>query len=436
MLLDAVSSESIHSACRRGAITIFIGGLSVAEVDGVPASRPVVVVEWNTAGHHTIYLRLYTRALLRLGRRLIVVTREPAELIRWWTESGLDSRQLGLAVVRGMPPVNFSLRRTPLRQAFRRWRFRQSLVEEVRDGERALGVRAAGVFFSCLYEHEVSLVVPLIRSFRLPWAGLYLQASAYRQPERPVLGANRDYPIHRLWGQPGLVGLLTLDEGMAARIAADCGRPVFVAPDLTDGVLGEPDDFSRRLREFKRDRALAGLCGHLLPSKGVIVFAKAALAAERNALPLCFLFAGEIAWKLFAPDEVAILRAAFALTDRVLAPDARIPTEGGYNRTIATCDVLCAAYRDFPHSSNTLTKAATFENPVIVSDGHLMAERVREYRLGEVVPQDDPGALLEAINRIASDVGAWKEAKRPRWQDYRETHSEARLAEVLRELFP
>ncbi len=59
---------------------------------------------------------------------------------------------------------------------------------------------------------------------------------------------------------------------------------------------------------------------------------------------------------------------------------------------IDAADVVFCAFDDFPFSSNTLTKAAVFEKPVVVSEGYLMAERVRSYRTGEVVPQGNAEA--------------------------------------------
>lgn len=410
-------------------------GCSESERGGASASA-LCVLEWNAAGHHPTYLRLYTRALLRLGHRVAALAPDAAALRAWWdsAEAGLSAEERGRAAAADMPRADFSLRRTRPTQAWRRWRLGWRTRRALAGLERELGTRAGQVFFSCIYEHEAALVGLLARGLGRPWSGLYMQAAAYRQPGVPVLGANRDYPIRRLWREPGLAGLLTLDEGMAERIAADCGRPVLAAPDPTDATLGPEDETSRRVAEFKGDRPLVAVCGHLLPSKGVATLARAALAAEEEEGGAeRFLFAGEVAWKLFAPEEAEVLRRAFALPGRVLALDRRIPTEGGYNRIVAGCDVLCAAYRDFPHSSNTLAKAAAFEKPLVVSDGHLMAERVRAYRLGEVVARDDPTALLAAIRRVTA--AAWRAGNAPRWRDYREAHSEARLEAVLAGLF-
>lgn len=394
------------------------------------APRTLAVLEWNRYGHHQAYLRLYVRALLGLGFRLAVLA-HGADDVRVWVRE-LPEEWRRRLVLRELPRSDFSLRSTRWNQAWRRWRHGRGVARLLASAEAELGARCEQVFFSCIYEFETSLIGLLADRLRRPWAGLYLHASAYRQPGRPVEGANRAYPIRRLWGRPGFFGLLVLDEEMAPVIASETGTRVMAAPDLADPERGGDAALLARVRAFRAGRPLIGSSGHLLPSKGVAVLAEAALAP--GASGLAFLFAGEVAWARFSPAEAEVLRRAAAGGERVLFLDQRIPDEATYNDLVAECDVLVAAYRDFPHSSNTLAKAALFEKPVVVSDGHLMAKRVREYRLGAVVPQDDPARLLESVRALAEDPRGWAEVHGPRWREYREAHSEVRLAEALREL--
>lgn len=108
----------------------------------------------------------------------------------------------------------------------------------------------------------------------------------------------------------------------------------------------------------------------------------------------------------------------------------RIHDEKDFNSYICACDVVFAAYHDFADSSGILTKAATFEKPIVVSDGYLMAERVRKYRLGEIIPEGDVRAAGNAIRTIL------RQSKQdnlylPDWQGYREEHSYNRLREAF-----
>jgi glycosyltransferase involved in cell wall biosynthesis len=106
---------------------------------------------------------------------------------------------------------------------------------------------------------------------------------------------------------------------------------------------------------------------------------------------------------------------------------ARISDERIFNSVIQACDVIFAAYLDFPNSSGILTKAAVFRKPIIVSDGYLMAERTRKYDMGEVVPEGDVQAAGSAIRKILKDQGSWLLEHRPKWQEYHREHSYGRL---------
>src|SRR5690606_17180288 len=119
------------------------------------------------------------------------------------------------------------------------------------------------------------------------------------------------------------------------------------------------------------------------PSKGVATMAR--LAVEHPELDATFLFAGEVEWRAFSAEELGWIKRARELRGRVVFHGRRIPDEASYNALVRACSVLWAVYPNSPHSSNTLTKAAVFERPVLAADGHLMARRIREYRLGEVV---------------------------------------------------
>ncbi len=405
----------------------------MSEIKGNPCvgvKHVVAVLEWNVSGHHPTYTRLYTRALVRQGCVVLALVRDAVDLRTWWAEkSGLTACELARVTAHELPVVDFSLRRSPWRQVAKRWAFLRRVQHALGQAERELGVRCNAVFLSCIYEHEVSLCAPLIAKLGLPWGGLYLQASAYRQPEKIVPGWNRDYPIKRLWQCAGLRGLLTLDEQMAPQIAVDCGRSVLVAPDITAEDSPTDGPLLQRVRHFRQGRSLVVLCGHLLPGKGVASFVAAALEADSRSV--AFLLAGEVAWHLFDTEEAMQLKTAMRREDVLLCLDQRIPDGPIYNALVMEAAVVCAVYRDFPHSSNTLTKAAVFERPIIVADGHLMARRVRQFQLGEIVPQDDPVALLSSITAILSDAQTGGTKQQPGWLEYRRLHSEQSLADVL-----
>jgi glycosyltransferase involved in cell wall biosynthesis len=102
---------------------------------------------------------------------------------------------------------------------------------------------------------------------------------------------------------------------------------------------------------------------------------------------------------LFNDEDQELLRRTASLPN-VYARFERIPDSGSFNGLVSQFDVFFAAYLDFPNSSNTIAKAALYRRPIIVGDGYLMAERVREYSLGEVIPEGDAAEAELAIRRL------------------------------------
>jgi glycosyltransferase involved in cell wall biosynthesis len=397
-----------------------------------PTDRPVAVVEWNSGGHHETYLAVFVTALRKAGRSVAVLCREPERLRMELGEGNDVGKEVHIEPINGAEWLS-ERRRWPFGVAF--MAYAAGLTAGLKRAERALGAGEAEIYFACLYEHQTRMIDAVLRRLgRRTWSGLYMQAHCYHRPERRAPGVKTGWPITRLWRRQGLRGLLMLDEGIASRVEADIGRPVRVMPDFALATRNGQEPLAEDIRRWARGRALIGLLGHLLPSKGVGTAASAALLPE--ATELGFLFAGEVHWKMFDGEEAMLLRR---LRDgergNVWLREGRVPDEAAYNALVCACDVLCAAYRDFPHSSNTLAKAALFEKPVVVSDGHLMARRVRDYRLGEVVPQDDPQAILTALLGITRNPTAWRSRMRPRWAEYRNAHSVARLGGVVAEFF-
>ncbi len=82
-----------------------------------------------------------------------------------------------------------------------------------------------------------------------------------------------------------------------------------------------------------------------------------------------------------------------------------IPDQGSFNSLLSISDILCAAYEEFPHSSNILTKAAAFQKPVLVDEKYAMGERVRTYNLGMCVSVNDSDSWLYAIHQLVNING-------------------------------
>ncbi|MGJ8633864.1 MAG: hypothetical protein ACSHX7_08085 [Luteolibacter sp.] len=378
----------------------------------------VSIVEWNAGGHHDTYLRVYASVLLNKGLKVNVLCREPEAVEKW-----LEERHgKGCVRVVGIPGPEWvrERRKWPFGLGFRAYGMMlRKRLEVLENGERS------EVYFSCLYEHQVRILAGVIR--RLGgrfWSGFYMHPHSFYFPGKQAPGVKKKWPISRLWGLAGFRGLTMLDECVAADVEEVVGVAVCVLPDIADDSVDGGSVLTKELQDAGRGRKVIGLMGHLVPSKGVIALARRAKTDVSGRL--LYAFVGEIHWEMFSEKEREVLKELSGMGDHVWVYDARVCDEGSYNALLKNCDVLYAAYEKFPHSSNTLTKAAIFEKPVIVSDGFLMAARVRRYGIGVVLPEgwgDDE--LLKAIE------GSLSEDKGRGFKGYREMHSMKKLEERL-----
>jgi glycosyltransferase involved in cell wall biosynthesis len=213
------------------------------------------------------------------------------------------------------------------------------------------------------------------------------------------------------------------------------GKPVLVFPDFTEDTLPankSEDGLIQKIHTFACGRPIISLIGHLHWTKGLTVFTE---AARQPSLNDCFFFlGGQLSWADTEKNIQIELQHAWETAPNILTHFQRITTESTLNSIINGSDIISASYISFPNSSNILTKAAFFEKPVVVSDGYLMAERVREFNLGEIVPEGDSEALAGAIRSMLAPGYREKLRQRARWEDYRQLHSLDRLKKVMHEV--
>jgi glycosyltransferase involved in cell wall biosynthesis len=389
----------------------------------------VVLVDWYWGGHHPTYFAHFALALEHLGIRVLGLCPQPEEARRMVSElraGAVGSAQSGSAThFEQLPEVSrgrwLPSRLYAVKQTIKRFR---SIDGYVRGWQARTGIMDCQIFYSCMYEWDFDYFKYAKPFLALPWSGLYIRPATVRNGSA-FFDERRVTPqVDRISDDDRLKGLAILDEGIREAFERRVRRPTVVFPDFTDERLpasGEPSQLAQRLRAFAGNRPIVGMFGHLQRSKGLTTFC----AAAQNAMlaGLCFAIVGEIDWLDFTADERHALQKCLAESPNVWTHLARVPEEPQLNALIAECAVLFASYINFPHSSNILTKAAVLRKPIVVSDGLLMAERVRRFRLGEVVPQDDPDAVCTAILKIVQDVDRWIETRQPAWESYRQEHS-------------
>jgi glycosyltransferase involved in cell wall biosynthesis len=414
-------------------------------IQSTMSPQPVVaLVEWNWSGHHPTYFAHFVLSLEELGYRVLAICSRQDEA-RYELEHLRGSRANSLPAFR--QSVFLQVPRT-CRSFFpllRLRRLHQSIFHFikidrlVRDWERSSRTAVQLLFYACIYDWDF-LDFRFARPFlRIPWSGLYLHARSLRMPGSIVPVLKRPAEPERIFSGRNFKSVAILDEGITRQVAQLVKRPVVVFPDLTDQRLTATEaetGLATKLRAFAGNHRVVGLFGHLHQTKGITIFAK--MVSSHRWDDIRFAVAGEITWTDFSEEARAEIEAMLTDNPSVWSHLVRIPDGPRFNGLLGACDILFAAYLNFPHSSNILTKAALLRKPVIVSDGYLMAERVRSFRLGVIIPEGDAKAAAAAIRKLSADPLGWVAQNSPDWTGYLKQHSFETLkiafSEVLRSI--
>jgi len=401
-------------------------------------STTVALIDWNWMGHHPTYFTHFAAAIVEADAEVVPFCADPDDFLNRLGKTSLSSmvRERVLEPIRVAGPVASRFRPARWRRHYDAYLFFGGLAKQLHAWERQQGRRIDLVFFACIYDRQFDEFRFAERFFRYPWSGLYLHARSFRMPGSPIpYVGGLPCPDH-IFSSPLLKSVAVLDEGAVDPLTEITGgKPVLVFPDFTVEDL-PPDGLDRglaqKIKAFAAGRPIVSLTGHLQWTKGLDVFTSAAAHPEMQ--DVFFFLGGEINWGEISPAEKQQMQRAWEELPNIFCYFQRFLEEQTMNAVYAVSNVVVATYRSFPNSSNALIKAAVFERPIVVSEGYLMAERVRDYRLGEVVPEANAEALVKAIQRMLSKEYCDDLRDRARWDEYRTIHSLHSLEVVMEKL--
>jgi glycosyltransferase involved in cell wall biosynthesis len=174
-----------------------------------------------------------------------------------------------------------------------------------------------------------------------------------------------------------------------------------LVPDVADLELAAaPPPIAQAIRSRAAGRKIVLQVGTIAPHKGTTTLLDVIGRADSERF--FFVFVGEVHWQSFGADEKR-LRAFYAKPpENVLVHDGYLAEERDYNSLIAACDMIYAVYRDFNSSSNSLTKAAGLRRPILVAKDSLMGERVIKSGIGLLATDGDADEILAALESLAA----------------------------------
>ena len=419
------------------------------------APRTIALIEWNWMGHHPAYAVQLALAMAQAGLEVVPFCADPQDFeqrlapqLRSFPPAAGGRIHRAEQIYRAPARLPGPWRLRAIDQAVHHFGFLGKLL---RRWGRKRGQRIDAACFACIYDQEFEFFAYGEPLFRFPWTGLYLNSRFFRLPGTLIPFSDRPSCPQKIFRLRSCRGVALLDPGVEApmRQLLGTGKAVVSIPDFTDASLHDADataadpqaapadsagaqDLALKLRDFARGRPIVSLVGHLQRTKGLLAFTEAACSGAFD--DVFFFLGGAINWHQIDGATQGWLLRQWEQRRNIYAHLQRVSQESSLNRILVQSDLIFAAYSDFPNSSNIVSKAALLRRPVLVSQGHRMAEVVEHYGLGESVPEGDGPALRACLRRMLQPDYGEQLTRRARWQAYAEEHDRARLPEALGQL--
>ncbi|MFT4637740.1 MAG: hypothetical protein ACI8T1_001050 [Verrucomicrobiales bacterium] len=388
-------------------------------------------------GHHATYFRAFIESFVEAGARVVALCPNPEDL-EDLAQTYPDALVVGKLEHAGESRLLRGREHDPF-VTQKRWRLASKSLAEI---EAASGWKVDFVFFAWLdsYLRFMSSSGKADRLLGRPWTGLYFRNQHLTEEASGIIAKVKQRLKGDFIMRSENCRLISgVDERALPFVEAFARKPVLLMPDITDETAGDPEvPLAVTIREKAAGRKVIGIVG-LEKRKGCLTLMRVAREAEKQGKPLFFAFTGVLWWDTFSDDEVAWIKEFLANPPGNIHLDSdagMVPDGAVYNGIALTFDVFFAAYLNslYNGSSNVLTKGALLKLPTIVTEGACLEDRVKAYRLGLAVPEDDVERCMDAIERLLKGVNWDGIPLDPRYSDYFALHSHQRLIEHAREM--
>lgn len=248
----------------------------------------------------------------------------------------------------------------------------------------------------------------------LPWAGIrFVPCEA---------GTEAYYQL------PSLAGMCFLNESIQKQYQTRIPTKAFgYLPDITENALpAEQTELVTQIKAQAQGRSIVFLGGTLGGNKNLSKWYE--LIALADASQWYFVQIGEMFENTLTPEDAqALAKITEQCPDNLWIKCEYLPDEAAFNEVIAASNIIFAVYRNFTVSSNMPGKAAAFEKPILVADGHLMGQRVKKYGIGLAVSENDVDQMYLGLQQLLQNQGVLKE----RFEAYRKDFSPQALGTHL-----
>ena len=351
----------------------------------------VVLVDCRLTGHHPAFLAKFCEAFLKFNCEVTVLVpciETAKNLLHNIKSPNLPIEQLKFEKTNS----------ESIKQKFWIWSYyRLSMVDsEIKQIEKRNKQPFDLLFFPYLDDYSTrDLFVPYLLKLplHLPFSGLLISTGKALPREKPNWKDRLRYSIldsKTPFKQP--IGILSEDRVEAVKQLMGTEPELYPDFSIDSELASSANPLVKKVVELSKGRKIVSLLGSISRRKNTELFLK---MFENSSDEYFFLIAGRLRSHVFSDQLNQRLQELASNSDpRFHIHDDWINCERVFNSLIHMSNIVFLHYKNFPDSSNVLTKCALLKTPVIAPDKLLIADRVQKFHLGYSVPQSEAEDLL------------------------------------------
>jgi hypothetical protein len=209
--------------------------------------------------------------------------------------------------------------------------------------------------------------------------------------------------------------LFCLNENIIPRLKSFLTKPIYHFPDFSHRFSKDKIALYPKIRKLAGSRNIIGLFGVLDFRKGIMDL----LDFAASPYGTCFYFfvcGTSYDQRSKSQVDTFVRKLHFMGLNNVFYRNTNIPFRH-FDEYLNSVNAIWLCYKDFPFSSNVLTRASLCKKPVVCVSGALIAKRVTNFNLGAVSSGFSPIALNHAFCR------AFQRKKERGYSKYSDYHS-------------
>lgn len=388
--------------------------------------KTIALVEYHWIGHYIFYMKAFTKIFIQCGYRVAIYCTNPVEMKAWAAKevaghaSQITVYNLTIPKIKILQPL---LKRHSF-FALQKWLTCFAKIVVTRSTPEYVFFLSVDDF---IIPREITCFVNAL--FKYKWFCLFVHPNSFRTSV-PSFYTKHDFLS--IFRSSHCKAVFVLDEGVVAGFNKTINKNIVHAiPDIADVSMNEEgsQELKSVLLAKAKGRKIVGLYSPMFEYKGAMTLIKVAETTENRKL--FFFVCGLFKEEGYSSESYARIQSLMAACpENMHFVSGFIEDEGVFNSLFNSADIIFAAFHKFYSSSNTLTKAAFFKKPVVVSKGFCMAERVEKYKLGISIPEADAVECSRALNELESKYGAY--VNRADFTSYYNLHSEQALLQIVR----